>query len=96
MKNEYYTVEDGVNQLREDKGKPGTLGGLFYALVGNSTPEILEKLEEHFATVMVAGQNVAVEIEKADKDPEKKKAFMRELINITNKKKSFLDEEDDG
>ena len=93
MSNEYCTVEDGKEILRKDKGNPGTMGGIFYALAGNSAPEVLERLEEHFATMVAAGQNVIIEMQKADKNPEKRRAFMKELINISNKKKSIFEME---
>ena len=88
-----YTKEDGIHRLRKEKGKPNTVGGLFYALLNDMDAPIIEKIEEHFGEVIAAGYNIGSAIAEAEKDPVKKKQLADALIKAAaGKKESFTDE----
>ena len=91
---EKFTKEHGVSILRENKGKDGTVGGMFYALLKNMDPAIVDKIEDHFGEVIAAGCNIGAAIQEAEKDPVKKKQLADAIIKAAaGNNKSFEDEE---
>lgn len=89
-----FTKEDGVNALRSEKGQDGTIGNLFYALLGQMDPAIVDKIEDHFGEVLAAGYNIGAAINEAEKDPVKKKQMADAIIKAAaGNNKSFTDEE---
>ena len=88
-----YTKEDGIERLRSEKGKPETIGGMFYALLSQMDATVVEKIEEHFGEVIAAGYNIGSAISEAEKDPIKKKQLADAIIKAAaGKKESFTDE----
>lgn len=92
MSKEHFTVEDGVDSLRQEKNQPKSLGSLFYALLGNADPAVLEKMEEHFGAVIAAGKNIGAEIARNENDPVKREAFKKKLFEIATKQAESLEE----
>ncbi len=89
-----FTKEDGINKLREDKGKPDTVGGLFYALISQMDQPLVEHMEKHFGEVIAAGYNIGAAIQEAEKDPVKKKKMADAIIKAAaGKNSNFSDEE---
>ena len=89
-----YTKEDGIEKLRADKGKPDTVGGLFYALLGQMDERLVEHIENHFGEVIAAGYNIGAAIEEAEKDPVQKKKMADAIIKAAaGKNKNFNDDE---
>ena len=92
MSKEHFTVEDGVDSLRQEKNQPNSLGSLFYALMRDADPAIVEKMEEQFGTVIAAGKNIGAEFARNEKDPAKKEAFKKKLFEIATKQAESLEE----
>ena len=87
--------EDGVAILRANKGKEDTPGGLFYALLKNMDPAIVDKIEDHFGEVIAAGCNIGAAIQEAEKDPVKKKQMADAIIKAAAGNNKSFDEEDE-
>ena len=89
-----FTKEDGINRLRSEKGKEGTMGGMFYALLSKMDKTVVDKIEDHFGEVLAAGYNIGAAINEAEKDPVKKKQMADAIIKAAaGNDKSFTDEE---
>ena len=88
-----YTKEDGINRLRKEKGKPDTIGGMFYALLQQVDAPIVEAIEEHFGEVIAAGYNIGSAINEAEKDPIKKKQMADAIIKAAAGKNETFTEE---
>ncbi len=92
MKN--FTKEDGINRLRSEKDQEGTVGSLFYSLLGKMDPAVADKIEDHFGQVLAAGYNIGKAINEAEKDPVKKKQMADAIIKAAAaNNKGFTDED---
>ena len=89
-----FTKEDGIDKLRSEKGKEGTMGGMFYALLNKMDPAVAGKIEDHCGEVLAAGFNIGAAINEAEKDPVKKKQMADAIIKAAaGKNSNFSDEE---
>jgi len=89
---EYMTPEAALDQLRSEKKDPSSTGGFFYALLKESSPEVVDHMEKKAADLIAAGHNIGRSFAAANDDPEKKEIFMTELQKIAIKISKSMNE----
>ena len=74
--------KDALERFKRTKDDPETIAGLFYGLLSDADPRLVEVMEHKAAVLMNAGYKMGQEMTSADADPKKKEMFENKLKQL--------------
>jgi len=85
MEFEKMTDEEALEILRSQKGRSNTPGGVFYQILADAMPGFKGVMEKHTASMMAAGYNIGRIMRAAEKNPEDRKEFIKQMHEVAQR-----------
>jgi len=82
---EHKTPEQALEEFRAQKDDPDAIASSFYKLLEKARPEVIALAEKQAGEALSAGHNIGRAFAAADKSPQQKQVFMRELQKLATK-----------
>ena len=82
------TPEEALEQFRNKKSDKSSVASMFYGLLESAPEGVVKHMESQAGQIIAAGHNIGRAFAEAEKNPELKNSFMRELQKIAVKMRS--------
>lgn len=87
--------KEALERFKKTKDDPDTIAGMFYGLLKEADPLVIDAMERKAAVLMHAGYEVGRQISEAEKDPKKKVEMAQKLQTVAAKINSTVQKKKD-
>ena len=82
------TPEEALKKFQDQKSDKSTIAALFYGLLAEAPPSVVQHMESQAGQILAVGHNIGRSFAEAEKSPETKQEFIRELQKIAVRMRS--------
>lgn len=90
-KSDIITREEALAKARAEKDIPNTVGHVFYHLLSEAKPEVVEMYEKMLVNAMQFGDVIRRELSEAKPGTPEYNEYHRMILDMTNKNKHSID-----